>query len=229
MTKRLERQRATALRKQGLSYSEIRAIVPVAKSSLSLWLRKVDLDGSQRLHLAAKRTSAGRRQGEKNRRRRLREIRGILASARDETNHFFARGEPLWFVATALYWAEGSKVKAWNTSESVAVTNMDPAVVLLIRNWLRRYCGVPEADLDYSLYIHPDANIVEAQRYWVRKLRIPPSSLRTYMKTHNPSPRRNNTGESYHGTMKMRVRRSSSLNHRISGWIQTVAERCGVV
>ena len=43
MAKVSEKKKAIELRKQGLSYSEIRKIVTVAKSTLSLWLRSVGL------------------------------------------------------------------------------------------------------------------------------------------------------------------------------------------
>ena len=43
-----EKQKAIALRKRGYSYSEILAEVPVAKSTLSLWLRSVGLAKKQK-------------------------------------------------------------------------------------------------------------------------------------------------------------------------------------
>ncbi len=39
-----EKEKAIALRKQGKTYSEILAKIPVAKSTLSLWLHDVGLD-----------------------------------------------------------------------------------------------------------------------------------------------------------------------------------------
>jgi hypothetical protein len=50
-SKRREREQAIAFRQQGLSYSEIRQRVPVAKSSLSVWLRQVGLSEWQRQRL----------------------------------------------------------------------------------------------------------------------------------------------------------------------------------
>lgn len=41
------RQKAIALRQKGFSYSEILVQIPVAKSTLSLWLRSVDLSRPQ--------------------------------------------------------------------------------------------------------------------------------------------------------------------------------------
>src|SRR5207247_3622548 len=52
MAKPVERERAIELRRHGLSYREIRAQVPVAKSTLSLWLRQVGLANAQRQRLA---------------------------------------------------------------------------------------------------------------------------------------------------------------------------------
>ncbi len=46
--KKEERKKAIQLRKKGLSYSKILKQVPVAKSTLSLWLRSVGLTKRQK-------------------------------------------------------------------------------------------------------------------------------------------------------------------------------------
>jgi len=43
-----EKEKAIKLRKRGFSYSEILREIPVAKSTLSLWLRSVGLAKKQR-------------------------------------------------------------------------------------------------------------------------------------------------------------------------------------
>lgn len=49
-----EKKKAIELRKQGLSYREILEQIPVAKSSLSLWLRSVGLSKKQKQRLTEK-------------------------------------------------------------------------------------------------------------------------------------------------------------------------------
>jgi hypothetical protein len=139
-------------------------------------------------------------------------------------------GDRLWAVGVALYWAEGSKTKDWSQKPRVIFTNMDPKMICLIREWLRSYCSVRvEEDLTYDLYIHPEADIAAAREHWMRELAIESAQLRTYLKRPNPNPRRRNVGRTYHGTMRVAVRRSSHTACRIEGWIEALRNHCGVV
>ena len=52
--KALEKSQAIAYRKQGFSYSEILSKVPVAKSTLSEWLKSVGLSKAQKHKLTEK-------------------------------------------------------------------------------------------------------------------------------------------------------------------------------
>jgi len=136
--------------------------------------------------------------------------------------------ELLWLIGTALYWAEGSKSKEWNRGERVSFTNTDSEMTLLLQKWLKNYCAVEEEDISDLLCIHPSGDLSAARHFWLKKLGIEDRRMKTYFKRHNPSPRGKNTGRKYHGTMRMRIRRSSDLNYRISGWIQAIADYCGV-
>lgn len=224
-----QRLRAVELRKQGLVYSEIRAQVPVAKSSLSLWLRDTPLSPESANKLAVTALEARIRRGQTNRARREAEIRNIIDAAEREAQNLLGPEQGLWLAGTALYWAEGSKPKEWDKSRGVSFTNMDPRMLLIFRQWLTEFCAVGGEDLLYSLYIHPSGNLNAAKEFWRSALGIPDAELRTYLKRHNPSPKRNNTGREYHGTMRIGVRRSTDLNYRINGWIQFIVGRCGVV
>lgn len=83
--------------------------------------------------------------------------------------------------------------------------------------------------MPHSLYIHPSADLSAAREFWLGILTLPDSALRIYFKRHNAAPKRNNTGRDYHGTIRMDVRRSTDLNYRILGWIESFVESCGVV
>jgi hypothetical protein len=223
-----EKRRAIELRRQGLSYREIREQVRVAKATLSLWLRTVGLSQPQRRRLAEKKLAAGRRGVEKVRRQRLERVARTLDEAEAEARHWIDANDSRWMVGTALYWAEGSKPKPWSTKTQVAFSNMDPGMTLIVRAWLARYCGVADDDLVYLLQIHERADIPTAVVFWAARLGVPPVRIRITLKRHNPAPRRKNAGEGYYGTMQMRVRRSTCLSHRIAGWTRGLVKHCGV-
>ena len=229
MAKPAERIRAIELRKLGLSYREIRAEVPVAKATLSLWLRQVGLARAQRQRLTERRLAAAHRGPEKLRVQRLERVAAIHDAAREEARDRIQSRDILWAVGATLYWAEGAKAKPWRSGTEFQLSNTDPTVIVLVRNWLCRYCGVDDADILYVLYIHESADVESAKKHWMELLSISDTRLRTYFKRHNPSPGRHNVGRTYHGTMRLSVRKSTALVHRIESWIKGVAEYCGVV
>ncbi len=228
MSKPLEKGRAIALRKVGLSYSEILAKVPVAKSTLSGWFRVIGLSERQRQRLAARKLVGAHRGAQKLHEQKLLRVASTLFEAGREAQHLLKARELLWVIGTVLYWAEGAKVKEWRTNARFMFTNTDPLMILLVRDWLLRYCSVSAFDITYALYIHQNANIPAARKFWARSLSIDQSELLTYFKRHNPAPRRKQIGRTYYGIMRMSARRSTVLSHRIAGWIQAVVKYCGV-
>ncbi len=226
--KRLERQQAITFRRQGFSYSEIRRRVPVSKSSLSVWLRSVGLLEWQQQRLSERKLAAARSGGRKLHDQRVERTKRTIEQALSEGQQYLQTKDVDWLTGVVFYWAEGSKPKPWNHDEQFSFTNMDATTILIMRHWLERYCAVRPTDMSYDLYIHAGADVPGAQEFWLRKLELEPERLRTYFKKHNPSPRRRNVGREYHGIMRMRVRRSNGLNHRVNGWIQAVAWHCGV-
>lgn len=45
-----------------------------------------------------------------------------------------------------------------------------------------------------------------------------------YYKKGNPRTRRKNTGGTYHGTLRVAVKASSTLNRQIAGWTKGVVD-----
>lgn len=222
--KNTEKERALALRRRGLSYREILAEVPVAKSTLSLWLRSVGLSQRQKQRLTEKKLAAMRRGWEKVRIARMRRIDKARQEAIQEMDDF-AR-YPLWLIGTALYWAEGSKMKAWRRAEKVAFANMDPSMILLFREWLKVYLRTQPEDLIYEIYVHrvAEPRVLEIKHYWSRVLSVSPSVFRIYFKKPNGNPKRKNVGQTYYGVLRIYVRKSTLLNHKISSWIETLCK-----
>jgi hypothetical protein len=218
--KTVEKNKAIVLRKRGLSYREILVKVPVAKSTLSLWLRSVGLSKRQRQRLTEKRLAAIRRGGIKVTAMRLERIEKVRQSALKEVSQYIDNS--LWVVGTILYWAEGSKMKPWRRGERVSFSNMDPVMIGVFQKWLTICLKVPLGDIGHEIYIHRNSvrRLQKVRNYWSKVLKVPTSQFRIYFKNHNPSPHRHNLGNEYYGVMRIRVNRSSALNHRIGGWIE---------
>src|SRR3989344_74475 len=104
------KNKATKLRKSGLSYNEIRKEIGVSKSSLSLWLKDVPLNPEHKKRLYTKQIEVLSRGPNSQRERRIKEIEGIIKEAKNEIKLPIPL-ETLRLMGAMLYWAEGRKMK----------------------------------------------------------------------------------------------------------------------
>ena len=113
-SKRLERERAIDLRRRGLSYSEIREHVPVAKSSLSLWLRSVGLLEWQQERLSKRKLAAARMGGRKVHERRVERTKQTVEQAASEGQQYLQAKDVHWLTGVVFYqccWCSGVLAK----------------------------------------------------------------------------------------------------------------------
>lgn len=216
------KDKAIALRKQGKTYREIQSAVPVAKSTLSLWLRSVGLAKKQQQRISEKRLNAARRGADARKSQRLREKEALRQSGATEIGALSERD--LWLIGIALHWSEGTKQNSRSPSAGIAFGNMDLGMIRTYLAWLRQL-GVRESDLVFELYIHA-LRAPEAKGFalwWATELGISQATIKTYFKQGNPSTNRKNTGDLYRGLMRIKVRGSTSLNRKIHGWFEGIA------
>lgn len=109
MTKENLKNKAIQLRKKGKSYSEILEKVSVARSTLSLWLRLVNLSKRQKQNLTLKKLQAAWWGGEVKKLDRIERSKKIIEQAKMEIKKI--TNKDLWLLGIMLYWAEGSKEK----------------------------------------------------------------------------------------------------------------------
>jgi hypothetical protein len=118
-----ERDKAVELRSKGYSFSEILREVPVAKSSLSLWLRKVHIKKSQKYRLNLKQITFRKLGAKAKRKQRIEKTKEIVRSAILDINPITDR--ELFLMGVVLYWAEGAKQRN-AVSQVVEFSNSDP-------------------------------------------------------------------------------------------------------
>ena len=217
------RERAVALRRNGLTYSQILSQIPVAKSTLSLWFRDVSLSKRQRQRVTLARLEAGRRGGASKRAQRIRRTNFLVSQAREQIGSI--SGRDLFLIGVALYWAEGSKEKEYRPGTRTEFANSDPAMLRLFKEWLLKVVKIQESDLKYEIYLHETNSyrLEEVKKYWAEQLKIPIKKMQTvYYKKGKYKTNRKNTGIGYYGLIRIRVRESSSLNRSIRGWIEGI-------
>ncbi len=170
-----QRQKAQELRRQGLSFREILKIVPVSKSSLSLWLRFLPLneEETRQLEDRAKRNvdRGSERAALSNRTKRI-QREGI---AREEAMVIFDKykNDPVFILGIGLYWAEGSK----RTSQ-FSFTNSDPSMMKFMINWLCKYFEVTIETMSIRIQSHEDFKLEKYELFWSEYTGIPLSQFK---------------------------------------------------
>lgn len=221
---------AIKLRKQGATYSEILKEIPVAKSTLSLWLRSVGLTKRQRQRLTKKKLAAARRGGLARRRQRLKITKQIKKTARSEIKEI--DDESLHLIGSVLYWAEGDKEKIYSSGPVVGFSNSDPLMIKVYIKWLRACLKISDERICLNIVIHENhrKRSRAVLKYWADIIGFPASKFgKIYYKKHKINSNRRNIGKDYHGLLKIRLKKSTELNRKISGWIEGICIRCGVV
>jgi transcriptional regulator with XRE-family HTH domain len=216
IVKTVERAEARRLRKdQGRSIKEIARLLGVSRSSVSLWVRDIELTPEQESALSARdpaRNHARNGWAANRERGRLRR-RGYQLAGRRRAR----RLEPLFVAGCMLYWAEG-----WKCRSTVQLTNADPEVIRLFARFLRECFGVPDDRMRLACHLFADhlSRQREIEQFWLDVVDLPRSFLQKSMvnKYSRPSQRKWLNALPY-GTCKLIVH-STEILQTIYGSIQ---------
>ena len=218
-----EKQKAILLRKQGKVYSEILKEIPVAKSTLSLWLREVGLAKRQLQRVTKKRIAAQMKGARARRIQRLSSTEKIMSQAKKEVGSLTRR--EFWLIGVVLYWGEGSKEKEYNPGNGVTFMNSDPEMISLFLRWLSEFCDIKKSEISFRLHIHDNNayRIEVVRRFWAKTTGFPRSSFQKIQyKKHKVLTKRRNIGDLYYGCLQVKVKASSTLLRRIRGWTEGI-------
>lgn len=207
------KQKAIKLRKKGLSYNEIRRHVKVAKSSLSLWLKNIELKPEHRERLYTKRIQVLNLGAKSQKERRERQVLEVIRAAEGEVKLPLDK-DVYRLMGAALYWAEGSKTGLCE------VTNSDPHLISFMVKWIRIMFNIKPITLKARLNIYPQQNEKQIKKFWSELTGIPVDNFgKSFVKPLNKGYKRNNL---YYGTIKVEIPKSVDIKHRIFGWVSAV-------
>lgn len=216
---------AIALRNKGLSYSEILTKIPVAKSTLSLWLRHVALATKQQQRLSKKKINGALRGAKTRKVQKENKIRELKRLGKQQLGLLTKREK--WLIGVALFWAEGSKEKEYAPGSNLVFNNSDPKMIRYYIYWLTACCEVLKESIVLTLYIHKhkEKEIKNIQDYWTDYLDFPRDYIRgVYYKKSTPKTNRKNINNLYYGTMRVTVSRSSNLSRTVAGLFEGIAD-----
>lgn len=219
-----EKEKAIKLRRRGFSYNEILSRVPVAKSTLSLWLRSVGLSKRQKQRLTEKKLAAMKRGWEVARKKRILRTEKIQREAIKEIGKINKRD--LWMIGIAFHWAEGSKERS--RAVNLQFGNSDPEMIKVFLRWVERICKISSDNIHFSIYLHKNAasRVNEVKKYWSEITGFPIIKFQKIIwKKHKVKTLRKNVGKNYFGLLRITVRKSADLNRKVFGWIKGVCQK----
>lgn len=209
-----ERLEARRLRYEGgLSMKEIAGTLGVSLSSVSLWVRDIEIEAVQH---ASMRSRAARRRGQS----RAAWARARRQAAQEAGRQQARRMDPLHVAGCMLFWAEGAKER-----NAVVFTNSDPAMVRFFARFLRECFAVPDSRIKVACNLFADH--VERKReiedFWLGAAGLPRSQLRrstvNVYSRHSKKKRRNRLP---YGTCRLAVH-DTAVVQSIYGAIQEYA------
>ncbi len=216
--KATEKAQALALRLEGCSIKDISKRLGVAKSSVSIWVRHVELTDIQKNYLRKK--GLLREEVERRRQTRLKNEklkRDVFINAAQATIPKIT-DQQLWLMGVMLYWGEGGK-----TRRIVRFSNSDPNMIKIIMRFFREVCEVPDEKFRGYIHIHPHLDYQKAESYWSTVSGIPLHKLyKTYRIPSKSSLGRKDSLPN--GTFDVYVL-DTLLFYKIVGWTRGVSGR----
>lgn len=207
------RELVTLLRKNGLSYGQISKRTGVPKSTLSYWLKAIELPQKHRDRLYTNKLKNLLLGKFGQRERRDHEIRGIISNAEKEVR-FPLSLNTYKLMGAMLYWAEGTKGTMFE------ITNSDPYLILFIVRWAEKVFKIQPHHLTARLNVYDQQDELSVRKFWSELLSIPLKNFRrSYVKPSSTGYKKNTL---YYGTIKVTIPKSTDLQYRICGWIQAV-------
>lgn len=213
-----DREKALALRKQEMSYSQIKNILGVGKGTLSAWLKDYPLSKERINQLSwnnERRIERYRETRKKTKQERLKKFYF------EEKNKIFPLSERDLFIAGLfLYWGEGAKTM----SKEVSVSNTDPSMINFFLDWVYKYLEIPKEKVCIFLHLYNDMDISKEIFFWSKRLNIPKKQFsKPYIKKNlfNSITYKRGFG---HGTCNARIN-DARLSEKILMAIKVISDK----
>lgn len=228
---RKDKQLAIALRKTGLSYNQITHKLKIPKSTLSTWLKNINLkpDAQAKINSRVNATSVAALIKRNKKQTVIAKETAIKLIKKSKKNFKNNVENKLFLTAVCLYWAEGYKKGAQGSKyKAIDFTNSDATMIKLMLKFFMEFCKVKKEKLRIQIIAHNNIDINRAIKYWQK---ITGLKQRQFQKSSLPpkkiskNPRRNNTLP--YGTIHLRIS-DVNLFHTMIGWIEGLKEYHGV-
>lgn len=160
--------KAILLRKKGLSYNEILAVVPVGHGTISRWCHDIELTETQKNRITDKKINNSF----------IRNLKELSIKNKEEDRRWADETvkkikidkDSLLIFGIMLYWAEGFNS---DKGQNVVFTNTDPAMVKIMMRFFREIFLVDKSKMKVMVRIGEKGNAKKAEKYWSKVTDLP--------------------------------------------------------
>jgi len=162
------KQKAIELRKKGYSLNEIVVRTKVVKSTISLWVRNVELDDIAKQHLLTK-IKRGQLISRENKRKKIKnQLDSYYQYALQEYKKAKLNREAAKILCAMIYWCEGAK----NHYSGVRFTNSDPKLVKTFLVLFRASFDLDESKFRVCVHLHGYHDASKQLDFWSKVTNI---------------------------------------------------------
>jgi len=155
--KKILKDKAIKLRKEGYSYSYIQKVVGVSKSTLSNWLKDAPYTpNTQTIKTIGKARTASAVAKNKIKQESVLEASKL---AKEDIGKLSKRD--LFMLGLGIYIGEGSK-----SIVQIRVVNSDYRVIVLMIRWFHEVCNIPKTHMFIRIHTYPAVDEKELLTYW---------------------------------------------------------------
>ncbi|MDQ5968896.1 MAG: hypothetical protein QG579_53 [Patescibacteria group bacterium] len=177
-----EKRTAISLRKRGMTISEIQKVVHVSKSSISLWIRDVQLSPMESERIENKITAGQLRSREVIKQKSVNKLAEINKFARESFKRVEVTKSLEILLCACLYEGEGNK----GFNQSLSFTNSDPKMISTFLGLLRSGFDVDESKFRVCIHLHHYHDKNKQLEFWSNITRIPKSQfMKPFMKKNS--------------------------------------------
>lgn len=164
MARREERIKAITLRRQGMSYSQIKEKLGISKSTLSGWLSDMPLSNDRLYELQKNEQVIEKIRFAKQLKREKRQA-GVLAKVTADVGVLTER--EILIAGLFLYWAEGGK----RTPCRITLSNTDPSMIRFYLEWIK-VLNIPYTQMYVRLHLYSDMDVRKETAFWTKEIGV---------------------------------------------------------
>ena len=222
---RSDKKLAIKLRKTGQTYGQLSQSLGVPKSTLSTWLKDVQLSEAAQSKIQSRVNSVViEKLIARNKEQTIKaEHRDIRLLARKEFNQFIKN--PLFIAGISLYWGEGYKQGASEGKpKNIDFTNSDPEMVKLMALFFDKFLDVTRSQMSIQIMLHDPKGSEKAINYWHELTRVPKQNFIKVCNVVSKTSSGKRKRILKYGTIHLRIYDVNKF-FRLIGWIDALKEK----